>query len=200
MFVQVIEGRVADADRLRQQLDRWLSDLSAGATGWLGATMGVADDGTFFGAVRFESQEAAKANSDRAEQGEWWEETKGCFEGDVTFLDCPDVDTFGAGGSDDAGFVQVMQGTGDRERLLAEMSALEEPLRRARPDVIGGIAAWPGDGRFTQVVYFTSEEEARKGEQAEPSPEDAEAMAKLGGLMQVERFIDLRQPMLTSRQ
>lgn len=198
MFVQVIEGRVRDRDGLRAQLDKWLQDVAPGASGWLGSTGGMADDATFVGVVRFESEQAAQANSDRPEQGAWWEETKGYVEGEATFLNCPVVDTFGAGGSDDAGFVQVMQGRADRDRLTAEMPALEESLRRTRPDVIGGIAAWPGDGTFTQVVYFRSEEEARQGERSEPSPEDAEAMARLGGLMQVDRYIDLRDPWFAS--
>ena len=197
MFVQVIDGRVRDRDGLRAQSDRWLSELAPGADGWLGTTAGVAEDGTFFSVVRFESQAAAQANSGRPEQGAWWEETRGYFDGDVTFLNCPQVDTFGAGGSDDAGFVQIMQGRADRDQVLAGMrGGVEEIFQRVRPDVIGGIAAWPGDGTFTQVVYFTSEEEARKGEKGEMSPEDAEAMQRSVGTMQVERFVDLRDPWL----
>ncbi len=200
MFVQVIEGRLGDREGLRRQLDRWLGDLSRGATGWLGATAGVAEDGTFIAAVRFESEDAARASSERPEQGAWWDETKRYFAGEVRFVDCPQVDTFGPGGSDNAGFVQVMQGRADRDQVLAEVAGLEEVMRRVRPDVIGGIVAWPGDGTFTQVVYFTTEAEARKGEQAEPAPEDAEAMAKLGQIMQVDRYIDLREPVLISPQ
>jgi hypothetical protein len=198
MFVQVIEGRVKDAAGVRSQVDKWGRELAPGAQGWLGSTGGTADDGTFIGVIRFESEAAAQANSDRPEQDAWWEETKGFFDGDVTFLNCPTVDVFGAGGSDDAGFVQVMQGRGDRDQVVAAMSGMEEMLSQARPDVIGGIAAWPGDGTFTQVVYFTSEEEARKGEQSEMSAQDAEAMQEAVGSMQVERYVDLREPWFNS--
>ena len=200
MFVQVIEGRAKDAEGLRSQVEKWQRELSPGAQGWLGSTGGVADDGTFIAVVRFESEAAAQANSDRPEQGAWWEETQGLFDGDVTFLNCPTVDVFGAGGSDDAGFVQVMQGRADRDQVVASMSGVEEILKRARPDVIGGIAAWPGDGTFTQVVYFTSEAEAREREKAEMPPEEAEAMQRSVGTMQVERFVDLRQPWFNSPQ
>ncbi len=198
MFVQVIDGRAKDADGLRSQAEKWRKELAPGAKGWLGSTGGVADDGTFIVVVRFESEAAAQANSDRPEQGAWWEETKGFFDGEVTFLNCPTVDVFGAGGSDDAGFVQVMQGHADRDQVVAAMSGLDETMRQARPDVIGGIAAWPGDGTFTQVVYFTSEAEARKGEQREMSPEEAEAMQQAVGSMQVERFVDLKAPWFNS--
>lgn len=34
-----------------------------------------------------------------------------------------------------------------------------------RPDLIGAIVIWHEGGSFTQVAYFTSEEEARKNEQ-----------------------------------
>ena len=36
--------------------------------------MGMCDDGTFVALARFESAEAARRNSDRPEQGEWWAE------------------------------------------------------------------------------------------------------------------------------
>ena len=45
MFVQVIEGQVADRDGLRRQMDAWEKDLRPGATGFLGSTAGVTDDG-----------------------------------------------------------------------------------------------------------------------------------------------------------
>jgi hypothetical protein len=198
MFVQVIEGRVRDREGLRRQADRWVSELAPGAEGWLGSTIGVADDGAFVAIARFASEEAAQANSERPEQGAWWEETEACLDGEVTFANCPEVDTFGAGGSDDAGFVQVIQGRADRDQIAPVAREVDDILRQARPEVIGGIVAWPGDGTFRQVVYFTSEEEARKGESAGMSPEHAEAMARVAGLMQMERFVDLRDPWLAS--
>jgi hypothetical protein len=70
----------------------------------------VTDDGTAFVAARFESADAAAANSGRPEQSDWWAETEKCFDGPVSFVDCDDVETFRAGGSDDAGFVQVIRG------------------------------------------------------------------------------------------
>ena len=201
MFVQIIEAKVRDKDKLRSQLDKWQQELAPGATGWLGSTGGVAADGTFIGAVRFESADAAKANGDRPEQGAWFEETAQCFEGDVRFADCTDVDTFGRGGTDEAGFVQVIQGTGDREAMSAASEGLDEFFARVRPDVLGGYVAWEGGGRFTQVVYFTSEAEARKGEQERDSqmtPEDTERMNKVMSAVQFERYIDLPEPWLRS--
>jgi hypothetical protein len=198
MFVQVMEGRVRDREGLKRQLATWMSDLAPGAHGWLGATAGVTADGVYVAAVRFESEEAATANSERPEQGAWWEETKGAFDGDVTFTNCPEADTFGAGGSDDAGFVQMMHGRADRSVVAPAAAEIGDIVRRMRPDVLGGLVAWPGDGTFVQVVYFTSEEEARKAESAEPSPEHRAARERLSELLTFDRFIDLPDPWLYS--
>jgi hypothetical protein len=200
MFVQVMEGQVGNPEGLEAQLAAWMGDLQPGADGWLGTTAGVTADGRFIAVTRFESQEAAKANSDRPEQGAWWEKTAATFEGDVVFTDCPEVDTFGAGGSDDAGFVQVMIGHADRDVIKPLAQELDAVLRRLRPDVIGGTAAWPGDGTFVQTVYFTSEGEARANESAAPMRDQDRADAeRLMSLMKVDRFIDLPNPMLYSR-
>lgn len=200
MFVQVIEGRLGNEDLLRAQLATWQRDLQPGAKGWLGTTAGVAADGTFIAIVRFESEELAQANGHRPEQGEWWKATEAAFDGEVRFTNCPVVDTFGAGGSDDAGFVQVIFGRADRDAIVAVMDQIDASLRRMRPDVIGGTAAWPGDGSFIQTVYFTSEGDARAAETTEPvSDEDRAAAEQLNSLMQMERFVDLKDPWLYGR-
>lgn len=199
MFVQVMEGRVSDVEGLRAQVEKWRAELAPGAKGYLGTTAGVTGDGNFIGVVRFESEEAARANSDRPEQGEWWAATSGFYDGEVTFTDCPEVDTFGAGGSDDAGFVQVIKGRADRAALAPVAAETDEVLRRTRPDVIGGVVAWPGDGTFIQTVYFTSQEEARTNEKRElASDEEREAWERMSSLMQMDAFIDITDPWLFS--
>jgi hypothetical protein len=200
MFIQVVEGRVSDAGRLRAAMDEWLEGLAPGADGWLGSTAGVTDDGRFVALVRFESQDAARRNSDRPEQDQWWTETAKLLTGDVTFHDCRESVSFGRGGSDDAGFVQVIQG---RVRDVERMRALNEQAESAwgdfRPDVIGGIVALHGDGGFTNAVYFTSEEEARAGEGAEPPVELKALMEEEQSLYEGDlRFFDLRVPWLSS--
>jgi hypothetical protein len=199
MFVQVMEGRVRDVEGLRAQIDKWRAELAPGAQGFLGTTAGTTADGNFIALVRFESEAAARANSDRPEQGEWWAATSGLYDGDVTFTNCPDVDTFGAGGSDDAGFVQVMKGSADRARLQEVAQETEALLQRTRPDVLGGTVAWPGDGTFIQTVYFASEAEARDNEKREPATdEEREAWERMGSAMQVDTFIDISDPWLFS--
>jgi hypothetical protein len=68
VFVQVIQGQVADAAKVRAAMDRWGQELAPGARGWLGSTAGVTEDGRFIALARFESEEAARRNSGRPEQ------------------------------------------------------------------------------------------------------------------------------------
>jgi hypothetical protein len=68
VFVQVIQGQVADAAKVRAALDRWVQELAPKASGWLGSTAGVTEDGRFVALARFESEEAARRNSQRPEQ------------------------------------------------------------------------------------------------------------------------------------
>jgi hypothetical protein len=197
MFVQVIEGRVADRETLRRQMERWESDVRAGAKGFLGSTAGVTDDDRAVVLARFESAEAARANSDRTEQSQWWEETEKCFTGDVTFSDSDDVDVLMAGGSNEAGFVQVMKGRGSRDRIRQMDQLFEEHAPSFRPDVIGGIRVWTAPDSYVQATYFTNEAAARQAESKEPPADLAEAMSEFQELMADVEFLDLRDPSLT---
>jgi hypothetical protein len=195
MFVQVIQGRTDDAAGLRRQFDRWQEEVRPGAQGYLGATFGVTADGEAIGIARFESAEAASRNSDRPEQGAWWNETEKLFSGPVTFHDSSDVDIFLAGGSDAAGFVQVMQGRVTDVARAKELEAkANETMPTVRPDVIGSVRARYGDGEFTEVVYFTSEAEARAGEAKPMSDEDAAEFADWQDVVKVDRWYDLTEP------
>jgi hypothetical protein len=199
MFVQVIQGRVRDAEQLRARMDRWITDLSPNAEGWLGSTTGVTADGIGVALARFESADAARRNSERPEQGQWWADTQTLFDGEVTFHDCSDAQAFAGGGSDDAGFVQVIQGRyTDLEKGLELMRRSEEPLRELRPDVLGGLMCLHGDGGFTQAVYFTSEAEARANEQKQPPPDVQAMLEEEGGIMTDVVYFDLTDPWLHS--
>jgi hypothetical protein len=199
MFIQVIEGRVADENRLRTQLDRWLEELAPGAEGWLGGTYGMTDDGTFVAVVRFESEEAARRNADRPEQGTWWEETAACLDGEPTFRDCREVQVILAGGSDSAGFVQLMQGRmRDKERVLALHDQVESLLAKERPEIIGATLGIEDDSSFTQTVAFTSEEAARQGELREVSDELRALSEAVDALVTDLRFVDLHHPWFSS--
>jgi hypothetical protein len=201
MFVQVIQGRAKDTEALRRQWQQWDAELKSGAKGFLGGTAGVTADGEFIALARFEDGAAARANSDRAEQGEWWNATSPHLD-DVLFHDCELVDLVNDGGSDEAGFVQIIQGKAtDVEKARELDRRSEDKLRNLRPDVIGGIVAWhPQNGRFTNAMYFTSEAEARaKEKETSQAPDFEEYMQEWQALSDGEpKFLDLSEPWYSS--
>jgi heme-degrading monooxygenase HmoA len=200
MFMQVIQGQVTDPEGLRRQLDKLGTELQP-APGWLGGTSGLTDDGRYIGCIRFESAEAAKAGSERPEQGAWFAETEKCFAGPPTFQASTEVDVYLGGGSDSAGFVQVIQGgPADRDRVRQLDLEFEALARQYRPDIIGWVVAWHDDDRFTSVVYFNSEEAARKGEAQEPPEEREHLLEEWREAVGELTFFDLRQPRLRSRE
>jgi hypothetical protein len=200
MFAQVISGKITDEAAVAALLERWVTDLAPGASGWLSSTSGSTADGEFVVFACFESAEAARRNSDRPEQGEWWAQTERLFDGEVTFLDSTDVVVDLQGDPDRAGFVQVMRGrTRDPERARQLMAQDPEKWAAHRPDVLGTLEIGHGDGAYTVVVWFTSEAAAREGERTEVPLELRPAMEEVGKLAVGEpEYFDLRQPILRS--
>jgi hypothetical protein len=194
MFVQIIKGRTTDAAEVRRQGERWRDEVQPGAIGFLGSTVGVADDGTFYAFARFVDAASARANSERPQQSAWWQGMVKLFDGEPTFRESSDITVLLDGGSDTAGFVQVMEGTvSDRAKAEAlESDEMLEELRTVRPDVIGSVRMWFAGGAFVEAVYFTSEDEARAGETSEDFAEAEQDFAAVYGEV---TFTDLRDPM-----
>ena len=180
-------------------MDRWQVELQPGAEGWLGSTSGSTDDGNFIAVVRFESEEAARRNSDRPEQGAWWSRASQHL-ADVALHDSSRVHAYKQGGSDDAGFVQVIQGHSEDMDRLAELAMSEEErLAQDAPHILGMTVVEHADrkGDFTQTVYFTSQQEARWFGREQPVEFDP-SFAEFSSLMTEVRYFDLRDPRLDS--
>lgn len=191
MFIQIIQGACTRQDEVHALIDDWRRDLSAGASGWLGGTYGFTGDDQLMAIVRFESRDAATANSERPEQGAWAERLNALMDGPLEFHDCDDVTLLMDGGSDEAGFVQVIRGRVDDPDRLKAMLADTTNLHEMRPEILGGTLAFEPDGTFTETVCFTSEEAARAGEQIEPP---AEVQGELEYAMKGATFFNLRNP------
>jgi hypothetical protein len=200
MFVQVIQGQVADAGKVRAALDRWAQELAPGSTGWLGTTAGVTEDGRFIALARFASEEAARRNSNRPEQDRWWAETAKLFTGEATFKDSSDVTVDVSGDPDEAGFVQVIQGRGSDPDRARELIGQDSSAWAAfRPEILGSLGVGHEGGAYTMAVYFTSEAAAREGERKQPPPELQAQMDEMAALGVGEpEFFDLKQPWLYS--
>jgi len=196
MFVQVIQGRVSDTEAVRKHLEVWKAEVAPGAVGWLGSTGGVTDDGRLIALVRFESEGAAQQNSDRPEQGEWWKGMAALFDGEPEFHNSSDIEVDTPGDPGQAGFVQVMQGRTSDPARARELMADDDPEWASyRPDILGSLNAGYDDNAWTMAIYFTSEAEAREGEQKEPPESMAQAMKEMESLSVGEvTYYDLKDP------
>jgi hypothetical protein len=196
VFIQIIQGRCTRQDELHALADRWREELGPTAPGWLGGTYGFTDDDMFVGVIRFDSEESARANSERPEQGRWWAEMEALFDGPVEFHDCRAVTLMLDGGSDAAGFVQVIRGKGDDPGRLKAMMQETDMMHDRRPEIIGGTLAIEEDGTFTETISFTDEDSARRGEQQEMPADVRETMESV---MHDVTFLDLHHPWFASR-
>jgi hypothetical protein len=109
------------------------------------------------------------------------------------------VRRFGDGRSEKAGYVQVIQGhIDDLDRMASLGRDQEEVLAREAPHILGVTVAEHADrpGDFTQILYFTSEQDARRSEQEPPTDADEPAQVERRGLMTNLRSFDLREPQM----
>jgi quinol monooxygenase YgiN len=196
MFVQVITGRTSDADAFAAYGDTWQTEVGAGAVGFVGSTSGVAADGRFIVVVQFTDDAAAKENSNRPEQGKWFEGMAKLIEGEPTFRESSDTAPLFDGPTSNASFVQVMEST-VKDRAAAEAMESDEmlaQLRAARPDLLGGLRVWFDDSHVLEVAYFTSEADARKGESSGDFGDQGEQFASVFTDM---TYLDLPKPSIT---
>jgi len=196
VFIQIIQGKCTRQDELRAMSEEWRRDIGPTVDGWLGGTYGFTDDNQFIAVVRFDSKDAAMANSQRPEQGEWWRRMEALFDGPVEFHDCNDVSMMLGGGSDDARFVQVMRGKVGNAGQLKALMGQTDMLHERRPEILGATLAIEDDGTFTETIAFTDETSARKGEQLE-LPADVRQQMDEG--MRDVTFLDLHQPWFASK-
>jgi hypothetical protein len=197
MFIQVIEGRTGNPDAVHERVEVWRRDLMPSAIGYLGSTGGCTANGDCILVARFESADAARRNGERPEQTAWWEATAALFDGEVTFHDYDDVYVMEHGSLDSAHFVQVMRGrVTDRARAEALERDADAVLARERPDLLGSVTAFASDGDFTEVAYFTSQDDARTAESSEMPEDLASTFAEWQRVMPVDRYLDIADPWL----
>lgn len=194
MFVQEFHGKIRDRDLWTRQMDRWRDEIRPNAEGFLGSTAGVTSDGTMVAVACFENEQLARAHSEKPEQSAWFDEMSKAFDGELTFHDYTDVDLYRDGVTNDAHFVQVMQGHAkDMAAMRSMEQQFESQLAQLRPDLLGTVTGWEPNGDFTSIAFFSSEQEARANERAtSDDPSFREYMSQVDGEM---TFYDLREPM-----
>ena len=202
MFIQVIQGRCNDADRLKKQLDLWEQTIADGADGWLGSTGGVTDDGTSVAVVRFESRAAGRRQlgapgAGRVVAGDG----QPASTASSAFPDYDDAFEWLGGGSDDAGFVQVMRGkvaNADGFRAFSQ-----QPMDGLQRDASGDPRRHGRDRRRRRLhpdhLLHLRGRGPRGGEAGDargrPARRWAEAMGDMGDIT----YLDLRDPWFSGR-
>lgn len=198
MFIRVIQARATNPPGVRRDLGRWQRLLAADADGWLGSTAGITEDGWSITVVHFASEAHARRNSERPDQRTWWRDASQHL-ARIAVHDASEVHSYGQGDANKARFVEVIQGHSDN---LAGMAIRgrdqEEVLAREAPHILGMTVARhaerPGD--FTQIVYYTSEQDARQFEP--PAEADEPGQQQRRGLFTNLRSFDLRDPQMLS--
>ena len=166
MFVQIIKGTTKDAAGVRRQGERWNTDVRPGAIGFLGSTVGVSDDGTFYAFARFADAASARANSERPEQSAWWSETAKLFDGGAHV---PRDERHHGAARRRLRYVpgscrswKAPSPTAPRPRRWRTTRCSHNSARRG-PTCIGSVRMWFAGGAFVEAAYFTSEDAARAG-------------------------------------
>ena len=194
MFVHVVRGRARDAAAVREHLDVWLDEHEPETQGWVGTTSGVTADGEFVALVRWESEQVSEVALGRPEQAEWWKGMVGLLDG-ARVVSTPDCAPWKGGGSDDAGFVQVMEGRlTSRDAAVRTLVGLRRWEMPSRPDLLGAFIALLPDERYTASFYFTSEAEARAAEQRELPAHETAYLDEWRSILADITYLDLPTP------
>jgi hypothetical protein len=199
VFIQMVQGRCSRQDEMRGLVDDWCA-MMADRPGWLGGTYGFTDDDRFIGVVRFDSSTACEECASSPEAAMYWAGAEAIFDRGCEIHESEDVSMMLDGGSDSAGFVQVMKGrVADADRFRHGMTDTEmtNMLHEARPEIIGATLAMEPDGTFVETVSFTDEDAARKGERSEMP---AEMRSDFESAMAEVEYLDLHRPWFASHR
>jgi len=194
MFVQFIKAKITDVEGLRGHLKRGGAELTPGVVGFLGSTAGISTHGDFVVVARYASAAACTESRARPESEAWWRDLGDFIDGEPVVKESDRVSVL-ISGSDDAGFVQIMEGTGDPAALASLDERFLELAPTYRPDIMGGYRAHFDDGTWVDITYFTSEGEARAGESREMPAEVARLFEEFGRVAGIVAYHDLTEPL-----
>lgn len=193
MFIQMVQGACSQQDDMRMLVDDWCGSMR-GRYGWLGGTYGFTDDGRFIGVCRFDGITSARDWARDIDAGLWWATAESLMDSEPEIHESGDVTMMLDGGSDSAGFVQVMRGrvaNADALKRIMSDPEMTSMLHQARPEIIGATLAIEDDGTFTETVAFTDEAAARVGEQSDAYSDQAD---EFSSTMEDVQYIDLHHP------
>lgn len=198
MLAETIRGRVSDPKAMGAAFDSWMHEIAPGAKGWLGSTGGVTDDNELFILTLFESEEEARANEVRPEQGQFWAEASNIFRSEPAIQTSTKVYFDTNGDLNSTEFVKVGSGMVSDVDLMLALIEGNSSWRTSRPDILGIVGADFGAGQFTYAAYFTSHDTAREVDDGKNMPLEVKArMDEMTSLVTGElEYLDLKDPWL----
>lgn len=189
LVVLLARGPAGDPDILHRRWEDWHEQVGSENTAWLGSTGGITSGGEWLTAVRYSSEEAARA----AAQGGGGPDL---LNATATVEVTGDVQLVEGNGSPAGGrFVQFMRArVPDRHRFEAVEAAVGDKFATVRRDFLAGFRAWTGPDRLTVVDWFTSEAEARAGEAIEIPADLGALFGEWMSLLHDVEWYDLADP------
>lgn len=196
MFVLLAVGPVGDPEALRRGWDEWHDRRAGGSTSWLGSTGGITAGGQWLAALRYSSEEPARAAEAESRSG------SGFLSGATTLDVTGDVHRVDGNGPPSAArFVQFMRArVPHRSRLEDVEAAMGDRFANVRGDFLAGLRAWTGPDRLTVVDWFTSEAEARAGEATDIPADLGTLFGKWMSLLHDVEWYDLTRPWQASAE
>jgi hypothetical protein len=79
---------------------------------------------------------------------------------------------------------------------MARFVELQPTMAQRRPDVIGDVTVIHSDGTYSDIIYFTSEADAREGEKKEMPAEMQEMFEEFMAALPIDEYLDLKDPWL----
>ncbi|MGH3098799.1 MAG: hypothetical protein ACRDMV_22650 [Streptosporangiales bacterium] len=152
MFAETVRGTAVDEAGLREAWARVIQVLGEKASGWLGATAGMAADRAFVAILGFETREMARITMDvLADEATW--QAVASLAPDLAFREFPNVRAFATAEVEPTDRVEVREGTAlDIGRVVSTFHAAERSIVEDA-EVVGGLLCWD-ERRFVSAALY----------------------------------------------
>jgi hypothetical protein len=183
VFAEVVQGADGEPAAVREAWTSALAAIESEGVGWLGATSGLAADGTFVAVLCSETEEMSRITMDRLAEASAWEQLAAAA-GGLTFRECPHVRAFADVGDEQLAAVEVTQG------IVNDIGRVAAVFRKARrTGAAAGLLCWDDAGFACSMLY-------RPGR---PAPGERTALAARSALRRdaASLFVDPQEHDLT---
>ena len=200
MFVQVIQGHVSDAGKVRAQLDKWVTEVAKGASAGWGAPVAsptTAGSSPWCASSRRRPRNGTATDRNRPRGGARCRLCSPMSPSSTTAQGSTSTPRATRRRPASSRSCKAARATPERARELMDNDPTD--WSAFRPEILGTTSVGHDSDAWTMAIYFTSEAAAREGEQKPPPPEMEAMMKEMDALSVGEPvYFDLRDPWLRS--